>query len=372
MKKFTALIFAFVLFPISAANAQYSENSKHHNFNLVSVVEDLEHPWGMAFLPNGDLLVTEKKGQLNLIRMQTGEREIVQGLPEIAEIGQGGLLDVMVHPDFQSNQTIFISYAARGERGFGTEVSRATLNGPKLFDVQKIFEAVPKKRGRVHFGSRLLWGPDDKLYITLGERGEMEEAQDPKTHLGSTIRINEDGSVPEDNPFYGHESYRPEIFTYGNRNVQGIALHPVTGEIYAHEHGPKGGDEINILKAGNNYGWPAITYGIDYTGFEITDKTSAPGMEQPVLYWDPSIAPCGMIFYGGDKFPEWQGDIFVGALVQTHLRRVRLDENNQVVEQEVLLENLGERIRDVENGPDGYIYILTDNPYGQLMRLEPK
>lgn len=364
------LVFIITLLPFSFAHAQYSEKSRYHDFNLVPVVENLEHPWGMAFLPNGDLLITEKSGTLNLVRMPSADRRKVSGLPDIAEIGQGGLLDVMVHPDFQSNQTIFLSYAARGDRGYGTEVVRAKLNGPRLSGVEKIFEAVPKVRGRVHFGSRLLWGPDDKLYITLGERGQMEEAQDPKTHLGSTIRINEDGSVPDDNPFYNHDSYRPEIFTYGNRNVQGIALHPETNEIWAHEHGPKGGDEINILKSGNNYGWPAITYGIDYTGFEITDKTQAPDMEQPVLHWDPSIAPCGMIFYEGDKFPEWQGDIFVGALVQTHLRRVRI-ENGEVTEQEVLLEDLGERIRDVENGPDGNIYILTDNPYGQLMRLEP-
>lgn len=372
MRYLTTLFIAILCLPLSNAKAQqYSENSQHHNFNLVTIIDELEHPWGMAFLPNGDMLITEKAGRLNLIRMNSGGRDYVEGLPEIAEIGQGGLLDVLVHPNFQANQTIFLSYAGRGDRGYGTEVVRAKLNGPRLTEVTKIFEAVPKVRGRVHFGSRLLWGADDKLYITLGERGQMEEAQDPKNHLGSTIRINEDGSVPDDNPFATHESYRPEIFTYGNRNVQGIALHPKTGEVWAHEHGPKGGDEINILKAGNNYGWPSITYGIDYTGFEITDQTSAPGMEQPLLYWDPSIAPSGMIFYTGDKFPEWSSDIFVGALVQTHLRRVRMN-GNEVVEQEVLLKEFGERIRDVENGPDGYIYILTDNPYGQLMRLEPK
>lgn len=370
MKLLTFFMIALILFPLQAY-AQYQESSNYHDFKLVPVVQELEHPWGIAFLPNGDILVTEKKGQLNLVRMPSGKKEIVAGLPEIAQIGQGGLLDVVVHPDFQSNQTIFLSYSGRSQRGYGTEVVRARLNGPKLFDVTKIFEAVPKVRGRVHFGSRLLWGADDKLYITLGDRGQRDEAQDPKNHLGSTIRINEDGSIPEDNPFADdHQNYRPEIFTYGNRNVQGIALRPDTGEIWAHEHGPRGGDEINILRPANNYGWPTITYGREYSGFSITDQRAAPGMEQPIIYWDPSIAPCGMAFYTGNKFPNWQGDIFIGALVQTHLRRVKLD-GNEVIEQEVLLEDFGERIRDVENGPDGLIYILTDHPSGQLLRLEP-
>lgn len=366
---FVTLI-AFML-PTAAKAQLHQEQSQYHDFNLIEITDGLEYPWGMAFLPDGNILVTEKTGRLTRVNVETGKKQNITGLPEIAEIGQGGLLDVLVHPDFQSNKTIFLSYAGRSDRGYGTEVVRAQIDGSKLTNMKNIFEAVPKTRGRVHFGSRLLWGVDNKIYITLGERGQMDEAQDPKTHLGSTIRINEDGSVPDDNPFYNHEHYRPEIFTYGNRNVQGIALHPETNEIWSHEHGPKGGDEINILKSGNNYGWPKITYGIDYTGFEITDKTSAPGMEQPILYWAPSIAPCGMIFYQGNKFPKWQGDIFVGALVQTHLRRVRI-ENGKVIEQEELLKRFEERIRDVELGPDGYIYIVNDSLDGKLMRLEPK
>ncbi|MFP4314191.1 MAG: PQQ-dependent sugar dehydrogenase [Alphaproteobacteria bacterium] len=362
------LLALFLNAPVFAA---YEESSAQYDFELVPVVGDLEYPWGMDFLPGGDVLITEKSGNLILVRMPSGEKQSVSGLPDIAEIGQGGLLDVLIHPDFQSNQTIFLSYAGRSERGYGTEVVRAKLNGPRLTEVTKIFEAVPKVRGRVHFGSRLLWGPDDKLYITLGDRGRKEEAQDPKNHLGSVIRINPDGTIPEDNPFVNDGRKRPEIFTYGNRNVQGIAMHPETKEIWAHEHGPKGGDEINILKAGNNYGWPEITYGVAYSGFPITDQTSAPGMEQPVLYWDPSIAPCGMIFYTGNKFPAWQGNIFVGALAGTHLRRISID-GTEVIEQEVLLEEFGERIRDVANGPDGFIYILTDKLDGQLLRLEPK
>lgn len=352
------------------AQETYSEKTEAYDVRLVPVAEELEHPWGMDFLPNGDILVTERRGKLFLVRMPSGEKLEIEGLPEIAEIGQGGLLDVMVHPDYTRNQIIFISYSGRSEQGYGTEVARMKLNGTRLSEVQKIFEAVPKTRGRNHFGSRLLWGHDDKLYITLGERFIKEEAQNLRTHLGSTIRINEDGSVPEDNPFYGHESYRPEIFTYGNRNGQGITLHPETGAIWAHEHGPKGGDEINILEAGKNYGWPEVTYGVDYTGFEISDKTTAPGMEDPVLQWTPSIAPSGMMFYTGDKFPEWKGDLFVGALVLTHLRRIEFD-GKKDTGQEVMLEDMGQRIRDVAQGPDGNIYILTDDTYGQLLRMEP-
>lgn len=352
------------------AQETYTEKTEKYDVRLVPVAADLEHPWGMDFLPNGDVLVTERRGKLFLVRMPSGEKVEVQGLPEVAEIGQGGLLDVMVHPQFTKNQIIFLSYTGRSPQGFGTEVVRAKLNGPRISDVRVIFEAVPKTRGRVHFGSRLLWGKDGKLYITLGDRGQKDDAQNPKTHLGSTIRINEDGSVPQDNPFYGHAEYRPEIFTYGNRNVQGIALNPETGQIWAHEHGPKGGDEINILKNGKNYGWPAVTYGVDYTGFQISDKTSAPDMESPILYWTPSIAPSGMIFYTGDQFPAWKGSVFVGALVQTHLRRIEFDGAKEVG-QEVLLKEHGERIRDVAQGPDGFIYLLSDETYGSLYRLEP-
>lgn len=365
------LVLCAVVLP-QELRAQESYQSDLYEFSLVPLGGELNYPWGMDFVPDGSgLLVTEKSGQLYFYDTQGWERREITGLPEIAEIGQGGLLDVMAHPDFENNQVIFLSHAARDERGYGTEVIRARIDGSELKDVQTIFTALPKVRGRTHFGSRLLWGPDDKLYITLGERGQMDEAQQPINHLGTTIRINEDGSVPQDNPFAGHERYRPEIFTYGNRNVQGIILHPERDEVWIHEHGPKGGDEINILKAGANYGWPEVTHGVAYSGFEITDKTSAPGVEPPILHWTPSIAPSGMSYYDGDQFPKWQGDIFVGALVERHLRRVSVS-GNKVVGQEVLLEDLGERIRDVATGPDGYIYLLLDKSGGALMRLEPK
>jgi aldose sugar dehydrogenase len=249
---------------------------------------------------------------------------------------------------------------------------RAKLNGGRLEDGKVIFEARPKTAGAAHYGSRLLFAPDGKLFVTLGERFlHKNEAQNTANHLGKVIRINDDGSVPKDNPFVGKSGAAPEIYSFGHRNSQGIALRPGTTEIWEHEHGPQGGDEVNILKAGANYGWPKITYGIDYDGSIISDKTALPGMEQPVVYWVPSIAPSGMAFYAGDKFPKWKGDLFVGALAKTHLRRLHLD-GAKVVEQEELLAGLEERIRDVRSGPDGYLYVVTDNASnGRVLRLEP-
>jgi glucose/arabinose dehydrogenase len=372
---FFGLILLASVFAGGAAVAQDlapTFESEKQKFKVVSLAQGLEYPWGLAFLPNGDMLVTEREGRLNLLRAKTYKREEISGVPKVLAKGQGGLLDVMVHPDFAKNRVIFLSYAAKDEKGAaGTEVLRAELNGTKLENGKVIFRAEPKiKSGNNHFGSRLLWGPDKKLYITLGERNVKKEAQNPSNHLGSIIRINEDGSVPKDNPYVGKEGYRPEIFTYGNRNVQGIALRPGTKQIWAHEHGPKGGDEVNILKAGANYGWPAVTYGVDYTGFKISDKTEGEGFEPPVIYWKPSIAPSGMSFYTGNKFPKWKNNIFVGALVKTHLRRLEM-KGDEIVHQEALLEDMGERIRDVRTGPDGYIYVLTDHSDGQVLRLEP-
>lgn len=365
MRYFVLLIALCAVVLPQELRAQETYQSDLYDFNLVPLGGELHYPWGMDLTPDGSgLLVTEKSGQLYMYDTQSWERREITGLPEIAEIGQGGLLDVLVHPDFADNQVIFLSHAARDDRGYGTEVVRARIDGDSLTDVQTIFAAVPKVRGRVHFGSRLLWGPEGKLFITLGERGQKEEAQQPINHLGIVIRINEDGSVPEDNPFADHPRYRPEIYTYGNRNVQGIMLHPERREVWIHEHGPKGGDEINILEAGANYG-------VAYSGFEISEKTSAPGMKSPILHWTPSIAPSGMSYYDGERFPKWQGDIFVGALVERHLRRVSVS-GDKIVGQEVMLEDLGERIRDVATGPDGYIYLLLDKSGGRLIRLEPK
>jgi len=280
------------------------------------------------------------------------------------------LLDVALHPEFVDNKLIYFSFAEPGVGGQGTAVARGRLEGNRLTQVKTIFSQKPKLSGVFHFGSRLVFAPDGTLYISMGDRGRMKRAQNTRNHQGTIARVNDDGSIPKDNPFVNSSDGLPEIYTYGNRNVQGMALNPWTRIVWAQEHGPKGGDEVNILKSGANYGWPVITYGINYDGSIISNITHKDGMEQPVLHWTPSIAPSGMAFYSGDKFPQWKGDVFVGALKDRHLRRIDLD-GDKVVGQEILLEELKQRIRDVRSGPDGFLYVLTDAPDGELIRIEP-
>ena len=368
---YIACLVTIQIIVVQNALAEEIIRSDQHDFKLVEITDGLERPWGMAFLPNEDILVTERVGRLRIIKQGRLVPKPIEGLPEnIYAAGQGGLLDVALHPDFENNQLVYISYAGRGKGGAGTEVARGRLNGGSIEDVETVFVVQPKTRGKLHYGSRLTFAADGTLFITTGDRYKyLHEAQDPSNHLGTIIRINDDGSIPRDNPFLGHKKYKPEIYSFGHRNAQGITVRPMDQSIWAHEHGPQGGDEVNKLKAGANYGWPAITYGIDYSGEIISDKTHAPGMEQPVVYWDPSIAPCGMSFYDGEKFPQWKGDLFVGALVKMHLRRLQM-RGDKVIQQEVLLEGMA-RIRDVRSGPDGFIYILTDESNGQLLRLEP-
>lgn len=358
-----------------AASGQAQEtytSSAGPKFRVTEVAGGLQNPWGLAFLPGGDMLITERSSRLRLIRDGALQPEPVAGAPQVAARGQGGLLDVALHPKFAENRLIYLSYSGSGEGGANTEVMRARFKNGRLENGEVIFRAEPKTSGSNHYGSRLLFAPDGTLFVTLGDRySYLKEAQNTANHLGTVIRINDDGSTPKDNPFVGDSKARPEIYSFGHRNSQGIALRPGTNEIWQHEHGPRGGDEVNILKPGANYGWPAITYGVDYSGAVISDKTALPGMEQPVVYWDPSIAPSGMAFYDGDKFPEWKGDLFVGALAETHLRRLEI-EGRKVVEQEVLLDTLGERIRDVRSGPDGFLYVVTDDSRnGRVLRLEP-
>ena len=329
MKKFVFYILVLggmTMGVMALVASQASDNSKNQSFKIVTIAQGLEYPWGMAFLPDGSILVSEREGRLRLVSNNGLEYEPITGLPDNMYIeGQGGLLDVVIHPDFEKNRLVYFSYAGLGEGGAGTEVARATLSDKKLEKLEVIFRAAPKTAGQNHYGSRLLFAPDGMLFITLGDRyAFMKEAQNRSNHLGSIIRINDDGSFPLDNPFFGNLNHKPEIYAYGVRNAQGIALRPSDNSIWYHEHGPRGGDELNILKAGANYGWPAITYGIDYSGAIISDKTDAPGMEQPVVFWDPLIAPSGMDFYNGDQFPEWKGDIFLGALSHRHLRRLNL------------------------------------------------
>ena len=345
-------------------------------FKVETVVSGLEHPWGMAFLPDGRILVTERAGRLRVVERGKLLASPVSGLPVIEPIGQGGLLDIVLHPDYQNNGWLYFSYAEPTEgfftNDYGTAVARAKLDGNRLTALQVIFSMNKKSGGGRHFGSRLIFDRDNFLYITTGDRGERERAQDLGDHAGSVIRLHDDGRVPADNPFVKTEGARAEIYSYGQRNPQGMALHPTTGEVWLHEHGPQGGDEINRILPGRNYGWPVITYGKNYvTGTRIGEGTHKPGMEQPLYQWTPSIAPSGMAFYTGDAFKEWRGNLFVGALKFQLLVRLELD-GNKVIKEERLLERQLGRIRDVRNGPDGFLYLLTDADEGAIVRLLPK
>jgi glucose/arabinose dehydrogenase len=366
------LLITLVAVTAVTAIAQDVVQSEDHRFAVVTVADGLSHPWGLAFLPGGDLLVTERPGRLRLVRDGRLVERPIEGVPQVNSLRQGGLLDVALHPDFATNALVYLSYAGDGEGGANTEVARGRLAGDRIEDLEVIFRARPKTSGSLHYGSRLLFASDGTLFITLGERySGMDQAQDPSNHLGTVVRLNDDGTIPADNPFADADGGAPEVYTYGHRNVQGIAMRPSDGAVWIHEHGPKGGDEINILGPGANYGWPAITYGVDYSGDIISDKTHAPGMEQPVLHWTPSIAPCGMAFYDAEAFPAWRGDLFVGALKFTHLRRLVLD-GDTVVHQEEMLRDRARRIRDVRVGPDGLVYLLTDHGDGEILRLEPR
>lgn len=367
------LIYVFVSSTVAASEGRSigDFDSEKTAFKVVVLIEGLDHPWGLAFLPEGRLLVTERSGRLRLVNEGRLDPRPIEGLPAISSYGQGGLLDVALHPDFARNRLVYLSYAAAGPGGFGTEVARGRLADHRLENMEVVFRALPKFDGGRHFGSRLVFGTDGLLYISLGDRGHRPNGQDLSTHPGSIIRVRDDGSVPQDNPFVDKSGARPEIFTYGNRNVQGMTLEPGTGKVWAHEHGPQGGDELNVLRAGTNYGWPIITYGRNYgIGTKIGEGTRKKGMAQPVLHWTPSIAPSGMSFYDGDRFPGWKGNLFVGSLKFEYLARLELD-GERVVHQERLIEGVIGRIRDVRRGPDGFIYLLSDERDGVLARLEP-
>ena len=372
MKKLCVLTTTKLLFCVLCLfMAQAFAEESGEPFKVAIVTDGLEYPWGMAFLPDDRILVTERPGRLRLVVKGKLDPTPVRGLPEIAATGQGGLLDVALHPEYSSNGWIYLSYVAGGRRGIGTEVMRARLKEHRLVDQEVLFGLRPKSGTGRHFGSRLVFDRKGYLYITVGDRGERKRAQRLDDHAGSIIRLHDDGRIPKDNPFVDRPGARPEIFSYGHRNPQGAALHPETGVLWIHEHGPQGGDEVNIIKAGANYGWPIITYGKEYvTGWDIGEGTHKQGIEQPIHHWTPSIAPSGMAFYTGDRFPGWRGNLFVGALKFQLLARLELDGDRVVKEQRYLQGKIG-RIRDVRNGPDGFLYLLTDAANGKLVRLEP-
>ena len=345
--------------------------SEKHDFDVATLITRLDNPWGMSFLPDGNVLITQRSGSLLLANTRTGTTQQIKGLPDIHDHGQGGLLDVLVHPEFKSNNWIYFSYVKNDGRRYGTEVARADFVNNTLSNIKTIFVALPKVRGTRHFGSRLAIDKDNFLYISLGDRGDREKAQKLDSHLGSLIRLHDDGTVPDSNPFVSRQNSLPEIYSYGHRNIQGMAIRTSDQSLWTHEHGPQGGDEINLPAAGKNYGWPVITYGVNYgVGTKIGEGTEKDGMQQPVYYWVPSIAPSGMVFYESDKFPDWTNSLFIGSLKFSSLVRVEFKDQQIVQEERLLAGKLG-RIRDVEVGPDGMIYLLTDSVNGKLIRLSP-
>ncbi|MGC8121697.1 PQQ-dependent sugar dehydrogenase [Marinobacter sp. VGCF2001] len=355
---------------VSSASARDTYESDKLAYRVDTVAEGLEHPWSLAFLPDDTALVTEREGRLRRLVEGRLLPEPVTGLPELVVSGQGGLLDVRLHPDFQNNRLLFLSYAHRTRQGMTTRVARARLAGNALENVEVIFEALPRSNNGRHFAGRMEFDHNGNLYIAVGDRGEMDRAQDTGDDAGGVHRITINGAPAPGNPFVGKAGFNETFYTYGNRNIQGMTRHPSTGEIWSHEHGPRGGDEINILRAGNNYGWPLVTYGSDYSGLPISSRTTMEGISDPLHYWDPSIAPSGMAFYTGNLFPQWQGDLFVGALKLRKLVRLSLD-GELAIEEEDLLTELNERIRDVRMGPDGALWLLTDARNGKVLRLVP-
>ena len=386
---------AFVILGTHVSSQALLVRSALHDFHVVPVAETLVTPWSMAFLPDGDMLITERPGRLRIVRNGSLLPDPVAGVPEVFAEGQGGLLDVLPHPDFVSNHLLYLSYSAPNGGESTTAVSRGRFEGDRLVNVEEIF--VAQTRGRGHYGSRLAFSRDGFLFITVGERQapvdegerpnnrglslaelEAHPAQDLSNHHGIVVRLHEDGRVPDDNPFVGQAGTLPEIWSYGHRNPQGLAIHPVTGDVWITEHGPQGGDELNLIEAGRNYGWPIVGYGVNYgSGLAIHEGTQRAGMESPVHFWVPSIATSGLAFYTGDRFPNWRGNLLVGGLVGEQVDRLTMSPDGKtVVRRETILQGMG-RVRDVRQGADGYVYVSIEDRDGDValpsavVRLEP-
>jgi len=341
-------------------------NTKAGTIKVETVATGLSHPWGLAFLPDGRMLVTERSGTLRLVSKDGKLSPPLSGVPKVVVAGQGGLLDVAIHPDFKSNSLVYLTYSEPGEGGAGTAVARGKLGESGLDGVEVIFRQEPKVGGGNHFGSRLVFAPDGKLFVTLGERFTFTPAQDLTNDLGKIVRINPDGSVPKDNPFVGRTDARPEIWSYGHRNPQGAAIHPETGKLWETEFGPRGGDELNIPQAGANYGWPVVSWGSHYTGEDIPDPPTHPEFADAIYHWNPVISPSGITFYTADAIPAWKGNLLIGGLSEQAIVRLTLD-GEKVVDEERI--PMGARIRDVVQGPDGTVYALTDEGNGEILRL---
>lgn len=384
LKKYLPIALGGMLLTASAAlmsNSSSDDKREHKafseaNLKVDTVATGLTMPWASALLPNGDLLVTERGGKLRLVHDGKLDAQEITGIPEVHYKGQGGLLDIALHPDYKTNGWIYISYSsakkegeAGDDGGANTALMRAKLKDHALTDIQQLFKAIPNVKGNVHYGGRIVFDKKGYVFLSLGERGQKENSQDLGRDQGKVVRLHEDGKIPTDNPFVKTSGARPEIWTYGHRNPQGLIINPATGVIWEHEHGPQGGDELNIIEKGKNYGWPLITFGIDYDNSIISKDTARAGLEQPVVYWKPSIAPCGITFLSNDKYKEWKGDLLVGSLKFMYLQHLTV-KGNKVTKREIIFDKIG-RVRDVRMATDGNVYVVLENS-GKVVRISPK
>lgn len=352
------------------------------NFKTTTITEGLERPWAMAWLPDGAILITERPGRLRIVRDGKLDPQAITGVPEVFAVNHGGLLDISLHPDFAENRLVYFTYAHGTNQANHTRVARAVFDGTSLQNWSDIFEVSPTKPDGQHFGSRIVWLPDKTMLVAFGDGGNpplqlngeliRKQAQNLKSHLGSVVRLNDDGSIPQDNPFIGNSDANPAIWSYGHRNIQGMTVNPTTNQVWSTEHGSKGGDELNLMTAGQNYGWPEVSYSDEYTGGKVAEISSRPDVLEPKVIWTPSIAPSGLAFYDAGLHPskQWQGDLFAGGLVSRDVRHLDLDSEGNILKEESI--PIGQRVRDVRQGSDGMLYVLTDEQNGQLIRIEPE
>lgn len=365
--------------PDSPTTASSGEVAVAQGFQKTTVLTGLEHPWSIAWLPDGAMLITERPGRLRIVRNGALVPTPIAGVPPVLAVSQGGLMDVSLHPRFAENRFVYLTYSHGTIDANRTRIARATFDGKALRDLRVIFEVSQPKQGGQHFGSRILWLPDNTMLVAIGDGGNppvrlggnliRTQAQNLRSRLGKIVRLADDGSVPRNNPFVASGNADPAVWSYGHRNIQGLAFDPATNRVWSTEHGSRGGDELNVPAAGKNYGWPVVTHSREYTGGEISNRRSQPGMVDPKLVWTPAIAPSGLTFYTGSRFGQWKGDLFAGGLVSRDVRRIDLDDKGNVLSQQSI--NIGQRVRDVRTGPDGLLYILTDESNGQLIRLQP-
>lgn len=358
----------------AATNKELTPNS----FKQVTVAKDLERPWGMAWLPDGAILITERVGRVKILRNGSLEQIAIAEIPNLFVSGQAGLMDISLHPRFAQNNLVYLTYSSGNFQSNHTSILRAKFDGKALVEPQVIFEVTPSKSGNQHFGSRIVWLPDDTMLIAIGDGGNpplqldgeliRNQAQKLNSQLGKVLRLKDDGSIPSDNPFVKTAGANPAIWSYGHRNIQGLFADPISKQVWSTEHGSRGGDELNLIEAGENYGWPVVTFSQEYTGGKISKEVSRPNMVDPKLVWTPAIAPSGLLLYRGNIFPNWEGNLFAGGLVSKSVVRIKIEGNKTIVQETI---PVGQRVRDVRQGKDGFIYILTDEQAGQLIRLEP-